>query len=138
MPHRQELLLVWLFMEIRMNKLWVILALLAPLSLSGCVIAVNGNGDDSSWSSDWKSKETMNRKNLEKLELGMSIEQVRLVMGVADFDEKLSKEDKAYQLLFYRTQRSEKDGVTSKDECTPLVFENGELKGWGSTALTLI
>jgi hypothetical protein len=37
-------------------------------------------------------------------------------------------------VLFYRTHRRDGDGVTTKDECTPLVFKNGLLIGWGDAA----
>ncbi|GAA5218177.1 DUF3192 domain-containing protein [Corallincola platygyrae] len=121
-----------------MKKLWVVLALLAPLSLSGCVIAVGGDGDSVRMHSDWEDREHENRKKLEKLDLGMALTDVRGIMGTADFDEKLAKEEKSFRILYYRTQRQHKDGITSKSECTPLVFENGSLVGWGNTALERI
>jgi len=30
------------------------------------------------------------------------------------------------------------DGITTKDECTPLVFRNGNLVGWGDSAYSLM
>jgi hypothetical protein len=59
-------------------------------------------------------------------------------MGIADFNESYSKDDDTYQVLYYRTQRINGDGVTTKDECTPLVFKNSILVGWGERAYNTI
>ena len=56
-------------------------------------------------------------------------------MGIPEFDELLVKNGKEHRILFYRTQRMKGDGSTTKDECTPLIFVNGELSGFGQTAL---
>ncbi|RCU50854.1 DUF3192 domain-containing protein [Corallincola holothuriorum] len=121
-----------------MKKTCLLLALALPLTLTGCVIAVGGDGDRTSWSSDWEDRERINREKLEKMEVGAAMDQVRMTMGTADFDEKLVKGDDNYRLLYYRTQRQQKDGITSKDECTPLVFKNGQLIGWGDSAVAQI
>jgi hypothetical protein len=54
-------------------------------------------------------------------------------MGIADFNEFYIKGEDTYQVLYYRTQHIDGDGVTTKDECTPLVFKNSALLGWGET-----
>ena len=38
---------------------------------------------------------------------------------------------KSVVIFFYYTQRKWSDGNYTKDECTPVVFENGKLVGWG-------
>ena len=110
----------------------IALAMLAPLTLSGCVISVGG--DDSHYSSDWEDREYNNRKHVSQLENNMTHESVVRKMGVADFNELVEKSGHAYRILFYRTQRKMDDGMTTKDECTPLVFKDGMLVGWGDSA----
>ncbi|PKL94995.1 MAG: hypothetical protein CVV18_07155, partial [Gammaproteobacteria bacterium HGW-Gammaproteobacteria-8] len=51
------------------------------------------------------------------------------------FSEAFTIDGVAHRVLFYRTQRVEGDGVTTRDETTPLVFVEGRLAGWGETAL---
>ena len=116
-----------------MKKGVIAAALVLPLMLSGCVISVDGDGYDSHYG-DWQDREYKNRKNINKLAVDMSYTQVVDRMGVADFNEMHKRDDDTYQVLFYRTQRSHEDGVTTKDECTPLVFKNGTLVGWGDQA----
>lgn len=115
-----------------MKHLILAAALISPFTLTGCVISVGG--DDGHYSSDWQDREYNNRKHISQLETGMTYESVVRKMGVADFNEMHDKNDHAYRVLFYRTQRTMDDGVTSKDECTPLVFRDGVLTGWGDGA----
>lgn len=73
-----------------------------------------------------------NNENLLKLEMGMSKEQVLQVMGKPDLNEAYqSLYGKSVTIFFYYTQRKWSDGNTTKDECTPVVFEDGKLVGWG-------
>lgn len=120
-----------------MKKVLLAIAATAPLLLSGCVVSVGGDGD-SHYSADWEDREYNNRKHIAKLEQEMSYESVVRKMGVADFNEMHQRDDGTYRVLFYRTQRTKDDGVTTKDECTPLVFRNGSLIGWGDSAYTHI
>ncbi|MCV2883260.1 DUF3192 domain-containing protein [Aestuariibacter sp. AA17] len=118
-----------------MKKLLLAAAVSAPLLLSGCVVSVGGDDDYDSYShSSWQKKERKNRAHIASLELGMSVESVKNKMGVPDFNEMYNKQDRSVQVLFYRTQRAEGDGATTKDECTPLVFKGGALVGWGERA----
>lgn len=115
------------------KKIQVIsLASLLMVSLSGCVIAI---GDDDynndSQHSNWESREKNNRAHIQSMVIGASYLDITNKMGIADFNEVLSGNANNYQVLYYRTQRQDSDGITSKDECTPLVFSNGELIGWG-------
>lgn len=113
---------------------------LASLGLSGCVVNV-GDGE-SGWdnSESWEKVQDKNRQNLSRLNLGMTKDQVNLVMGEADFNEAYltkatdSQPEKAVQVLFYRTQHVHSDGKTTKEECTPVVFRDSKLVGWGETA----
>ena len=108
--------------------------LCAPLLLSGCVVSVGGDGDGY-YQHDWEKRESNNRQHVSRLENGMRLEKVTQRMGLADFDEAYQRDGASYRVLYYRTQRISDDGVTTKDECTPLIFENGQLIGWGDSAL---
>ncbi|MCB2381572.1 DUF3192 domain-containing protein [Shewanella baltica] len=128
------------------NKLIAITFLgLASLGLSGCVVNV-GDGE-SGWDSgeSWEKVQDKNRTNLTKLSLGMPKDQVMILMGTADFSEayiqqsaQQGESNKEVLVLFYRTQRNNGDGKTTKDECTPIVLSNNALVGWGETAYSKI
>ncbi|MBV7315788.1 DUF3192 domain-containing protein [Shewanella sp. NIFS-20-20] len=106
------------------------------LGLSGCVINLGGDesGYASGQSSSWQQQERQNRDHIANLSLGASLESVKQSMGLADFSEAYPDGDKTVEVLFYRTQRRHGDDKTTMDECTPLVFNNGKLVGWGNTA----
>ncbi len=73
-----------------------------------------------------------NNENLLKLEMGMSKEDVISIMGKPDLNEAYqSLYGKPVVIFFYYTQRKWPDGNVTKDECTPVVFENDRLVGWG-------
>ncbi len=112
------------------------LAALAISTLSGCVVKVGGDGDwDSGHQSSWEQQQDRNRRNLEQINLGMTVNQVRVIMGTADFNEVYQQEEGVVQVLYYRTHRLKGDGVTGKDECTPVVFRDGTVTGWGEAAV---
>jgi len=113
------------------------LALASSFLLTGCVVSVGG-GSDSHYSTDAEEREYNNRKHIAKLEAGMTYESVLRKMGVADFNELYEKQEGTYRVLFYRTQRTMGDGITTKDECTPIVFKNSSLVGWGDSAYSLM
>lgn len=119
-----------------MKKLILCGALLAPMLLSGCVISVGDK--DGHYQSDWEQREYNNRKHISGLELNAHFEDVTRKMGVADFNELMNDDGHVYRILYYRTQRTEDDGITTKDECTPLVFKDNRLIGWGDEALRKI
>lgn len=120
-----------------MKALFLSMALAAPFFLSGCVVSVGGDGD-SHYSAEWEDREYNNRRHISELALDMTYESVLRKMGVADFSELYQKADGAYRVLYYRTQRTMGDGVTTKDECTPLVFRDSQLVGWGEAAFGLM
>jgi hypothetical protein len=110
---------------------------LSGLLLSGCVISIDDGYSDDRHKS-WSKIEKDNRQQISNLLPGTAISAVRRNMGIPDFDELIVKDGKEHRVLFYRTQRIEGDGITSKDECTPILFVNGELIGFGETALSRI
>ncbi len=120
------------------SKLFAVSILgIASLGLTGCVVNV-GEGDSGWHSEKWEAVQEENRAHLAKLNLGMTKDQVELLMGNADFSEAYIQDDKEVHVLFYRTQRVKGDGKTTKDECTPVVISNNQLVGWGETAYSKI
>ncbi|MGS2719939.1 DUF3192 domain-containing protein [Paraglaciecola aestuariivivens] len=103
------------------------------IGLSGCVISVDGDGNYSH-QSDWEKQERKNRQLIAQLMPNQDFQVVKNRLGTADFNEFFEKDGNTYRVLFYRTHRTEGDGVTTKDECTPLVFKNDLLVGWGDSA----
>jgi len=120
----------------KMKKSSLLLLVALPLTafLTGCVVAVGGDKGDYGYSYDFEDKEQENRHQLSKLQLGMPLVMVRDMMGIPDFNEVYNKNDEIIQVLFYRTHRSKKDGITTKDECTPLIFKENKLVAWGENA----
>ncbi|MFT5282364.1 MAG: hypothetical protein ACJA0G_000261 [Kangiellaceae bacterium] len=110
---------------------------LSGVLLSGCVISIDRDHDYDNGTS-WREIEKENRQKIIDLLPGTAISAVRLSMGTPAFDELIVKGDKEHRVLFYRTQLTEGDGITSKDECTPILFVNGKLIGFGEMALNKI
>jgi hypothetical protein len=111
-----------------MKKSILALIIAAPLTLSltGCVVSVGGD-DGHNMTSDYENREYTNRKKISRISLNSSIVDVTNRLGVADFNETYEKEGDTVRVLFYRTNRIHKDGLTTRDECTYLYFVNGEL-----------
>ena len=68
-----------------------------------------------------------NMDNAKKLKLGMTKKQVLAIMGEPLVSEKYNKPN----IWFYYTDWDWADCARNEEECTPLVFENGILVGWG-------
>lgn len=118
-----------------MNKL-VKIGLVGALvmGLSACVVNV---GDDHKYDGEQakvRQAEKFNQSVISQLQLGTEQSVLRNQLGVPDFSESFSKQGVAYDILYYRTHRTHGDGMTTKDECTPLIFRQGKLAGWGDKA----
>ncbi|MFC4700360.1 DUF3192 domain-containing protein [Glaciecola siphonariae] len=87
---------------------------------------------------DWEERELVNRQAIQSLRIGDSLLHVTDNMGTADFNEIIPTNDQPIQVVYYRTHRVDGDGVTTKDECTPLVFKDQVLMGWGSEFLASV
>lgn len=115
-----------------MKAVYTSVILAASLALGGCVVNVKDHGNSYQ---DWQQLEQQNREHLSRLSLGMGKDEALNLMGRADFHEAWSENDKEVQVYYYRTNRIHGDGTTTKEECTPVVFHNNKLVGWGATAL---
>jgi len=116
----------------------LVIALPLTTALSGCVIAVGGDKGDYDYAYDFEDKEQENRHKLTQLQPNMSFVEVKTIMGIPDFNEVYEKNGETIQVLFYRTHRTKKDGLTTKDECTPLIFKENKLVSWGEAAYSQI
>jgi len=116
-----------------MKKSLLALVLAAPLTmgLTGCVVAVGGE-DGHNFSVDHEDRAYDNRKKIARLALNSSLRDAQDTLGVADFNETYQLDDKTVKVLYYRTHRLHKDGLTTKDECTYLQFIDGALTETGN------
>ena len=73
-------------------------------------------------------------KKITKLKLGSTREEVLALLGSPDITEAKRQGATAIQVMFFRTQHVRADGLTTQDECTPLLFENDKLIAWGEGA----
>ncbi|MFT5852662.1 MAG: hypothetical protein ACI87J_002640 [Colwellia sp.] len=117
-----------------MKKSLLVLLIALPLAstLSGCVISVNDGEIDHSLMGDSEDRTYENRKEIAKIQLGSSLADMQEKLGVADFSQTYALNEQTVRVLFYRTQRKHKDGLTTKDECTYLEFIDGELSQTGN------
>ena len=83
---------------------------------------------------DWQDREEYNRVQITKLKLGSTREEVLALLGSPDITEAKKQGNAAIQVMFFRTQHVRADGLTTQDECTPLLFENDKLIAWGEGA----
>ena len=70
---------------------------------------------------------SMNQKHLKLLNKGMTEDEVLAIMGKPQIQDNFKKAN----ILFYYTTWDWADAAVNKIECTPLIFENDHLIGWG-------
>jgi len=114
------------------SLLALLVALPLATTLSGCVISVKDGEVAHSFMGDSDDRSYENRKKVAKVQLGSSFVDMQEKFGVADFSETYTHNEQTIRVLYYRTQRKHKDGLTTKDECTYLEFVNGELTQTGN------
>ncbi|ALU44552.1 DUF3192 domain-containing protein [Pseudoalteromonas rubra] len=117
-----------------MKKLLLATALLSSTVLTGCVVAVT-DGEINGSHYGWKKEQKQNREKISQLKMGTEYQSVLNKLGTPDFTDMLSKGDTVYQVLYFATNSKHSDGVVTKDECTPLLFKDSKLVGFGDTAL---
>ncbi|MBH0091454.1 DUF3192 domain-containing protein [Pseudoalteromonas sp. SCQQ13] len=84
----------------------------------------------------WQDREAYNKRYIEKLKIEdtATLNSVLEYLGSPDLTFAKRDEDQVWQIVFYRTQHKTSDGITTIDECTGLLFKNGQLILWGSSA----
>ena len=82
----------------------------------------------------WEDREEYNSIQIGKLELGVTHKEVIELLGSPDISEAKMVDETKLQVMFYRTQHVKSDGITSQDECTPLLFKNDVLIAFGANA----
>ena len=119
-----------------MSKLPVVASIFAAsLLLQGCVIVTESDWEKGRAEYDGQEVERDNRNKIAALPMQLSVTEVKQRLGTPDFTDRWQHDDGEYQVLYYRTHRTHADGMTTRDECTPIVFVDNELKGTGDLAL---
>ncbi len=116
-----------------MRNIVTLVSLTMLLSLGGCVI--NVNSDDWKEENNWKERQERNERMINKMVLGKTRTSVEADLGTPDIVESFVRSGETFTVLFYRTRHIDSDGLTTKDETTPLVFAEGLLVGWGDSAV---
>lgn len=113
------------------NKVFVILAIgvVSYLAVVGAVLMLY-QADPADL--QWQERETYNARQIGQLDLGMAKDSVIRILGSPDINEAKASSEGDMQVLFYRTHHVTSDGITTKDECTPLVFRDNKLIAWGN------
>ena len=120
-------------------KLRLLGAALVTVFVQGCVIHVNDDDwdsgySDSSYHDNWQERQRYNRRTIAQLQIGDYMDDVLAQLGDPDFSDAFAADGVDVRVLRYRVRHEHSDGVTTEDETTPLVFENGQLTGWGESA----
>lgn len=78
-----------------------------------------------------------NNGNIMNLRISMTQDEVVKIMGIPTASESYEAVGgERVSILYYRTEDKSTTATTVKDECTPFVFINGKLTGWGDRLLT--
>ena len=87
---------------------------------------------------DLNERQTFNLKYLASLSLISPPEKSTVIdyLGPPDITEAKQVNDDIIQVMFYRTRKIKGDGITTKDECSPLLFRNGLLIAMGDNTYT--
>jgi hypothetical protein len=91
--------------------------------------------DDPSYM-DMADRQKYNLNYLAKLDATRKTKRTTVIkhLGAPDITEAKQVGEQVYQVMFYRTRQIRDDNITTKDECTALLFINGLLIAWGSEA----
>ncbi len=83
---------------------------------------------------NWEDRQQYNKVQIDKLNPGISHGEIIELLGSPDISEAKKVEGDTLQVMYYRTQHKKPDGITSQDECTPLLFKNNKLVALGEKA----
>lgn len=110
----------------------ILIGFVIYLGITALILAVYQADPDNM---SWQERETFNLKQIGRLDLGIAKEDVIRLLGSPDISEaKATNGGEELLILFYRTHHVKSDGITTRDECTPLLFKNGSLIAWGADA----
>ncbi|MDX3773247.1 DUF3192 domain-containing protein [Chromatiaceae bacterium AAb-1] len=86
---------------------------------------------------NWQDREAFNARIINKLDPQEQHLQDDIIkrLGVPDITAALKQQNTIYQLLYYRTHWKVADGITTADECTPLLFRDRKLIAKGDAAI---
>jgi len=114
----------------------IISRILLALAVYGIfVLLVVNFYDDNPANMKWEDREAFNRQYIAKLQLdSFTFDKALEELGSPDITEAKKSNGSNYQVLFYRTQHMKSDGITTLEECTALLFNNGLLTAIGSNA----
>lgn len=120
-----------------MNKKVVLFIAMGILGYVAFATSVLTFVKDDSNQMHWEDREAFNRKYINQLSISTPLNRQQVIdnLSAPDITEAKKVGDEIYQLLFYRTHRIKSDGYTTKDECTPLLFQNNMLIAIGTSAL---
>lgn len=112
-----------------------IIGILAYLLLTAAVLLFYKDDPEQM---SWQDREAFNAKLINKMDIAVepvSQDDIMERLGVPDITAAIKYDNTVYQLLYYRTQWKLADGITTKDECTPLLFKNRQLIAKGDEAV---
>lgn len=105
----------------------------AYIALTFCVLTFVSDKPENM---GWRDREAYNKVQVAKLKLGATRDEVLALMGSPDITEAKENSSTVVQIMFFRTQHIKADGLTTKEECTPVLFEDNKLVALGESALT--
>jgi len=118
------------------RKVWIVLlaGILSYVALTYGVLRFYKDDPDQM---SWQDREAFNTKFIYKMDLKQPVYRVDVVnyLGGPDITEAKLVEQQIYQVLYYRTHRTKSDGITTRDECTALMFKNNQLVAIGENAV---
>jgi len=114
----------------------VVTRIFIALAIYGIFVALVMNFyDDNPSNMQWEDREDYNRHFITRVQLNkFSFEEALEELGSPDITEAKRIGDNNYQVMFYRTQHVKSDGITTQEECTPLLFKNNILVATGKPA----
>jgi hypothetical protein len=118
-----------------MNKKIVLRIIVAIGIYVLLVLLVSAFYDDSPTKMKWEDRQEFNQQYITGIKLNkLTLDQILAELGNPDITEAKTVNNVYYQLTYYRTHHVKSDGITTVDECTPLLFKNELLHAIGKAA----
>lgn len=89
---------------------------------------------DEPHSMGWEDRQEYNKVQISKLSIKQNKHEILELLGGPDITQAKMVLDKEVQVMFYRTEHKQADGITTIDECIALLFEDNKLVEWGDNA----